>query len=277
MAERDRRADYEDDEEPEVEDIRRVAIWAACAVVAIGVTILAARSDRGAERLANAWAGLANYAVALLPQQPKPAAEASKTEQTDKEVKRLNETLQILAADRDRLLARLDSLERRTAATGSIPSETPSAPAPEGPPPLPQPMTIPPTPSAPAATPPASTPAPDWAATKRNAESLSAGDPSAVGSVATTTEFGVDIGGGQSVEVLRALWGSLRDRFSAQLTGLRPVVAVRETGKPGGLELRLVAGPVSNAVAAARLCGTLTAAGLRCQPAVFDGQRLAVH
>jgi hypothetical protein len=53
-------------------------------------------------------------------------------------------------------------------------------------------------------------------------------------------------------------------------------MSIREGAKPGMLELRLVAGPLGNAVAAARMCATLTAAGLTCQPAIFDGQRLAL-
>jgi hypothetical protein len=43
------------------------------------------------------------------------------------------------------------------------------------------------------------------------------------------------------------------------------------------MELRLVVGPLVNAGAAARLCGTLAASGLACQPTIFDGQRLALR
>jgi hypothetical protein len=41
--------------------------------------------------------------------------------------------------------------------------------------------------------------------------------------------------------------------------------------------LRLVIGPLGNAAAAARLCGKVANAGLSCQPAIFDGQRLALR
>ena len=58
--------------------------------------------------------------------------------------------------------------------------------------------------------------------------------------------------------------------------GLRPVISVRD-GKPGGAELRLVAGPLSNASAAAKICASLAASGWTCRPAVFDGQRLAIR
>ena len=96
-------------------------------------------------------------------------------------------------------------------------------------------------------------------------------------SIATRTEFGVDLGGDRTVDALRTLWTALKaGKHGALLEGLRPVVAVREGGK-SGVELRLVAGPLANAGAAARLCGSVAAAGLACQPTVFDGQRLAVR
>ena len=52
-------------------------------------------------------------------------------------------------------------------------------------------------------------------------------------------------------------------------------MTVRESTRPGGVELRLVAGPLANASLAARLCGAFANTGAACQPAVFDGQRLA--
>jgi hypothetical protein len=58
---------------------------------------------------------------------------------------------------------------------------------------------------------------------------------------------------------------------------LRPVVAVRESGRAGVPELRLIAGPLANAGAAARTCASLQAKGVTCQTTVFDGQRLALR
>jgi phosphoribulokinase len=94
--------------------------------------------------------------------------------------------------------------------------------------------------------------------------------------VATRTEFGVDIGGAATVAKLRALWQSLRESREALFEGLHPVIAVRESTRSGAVDLRLVVGPVIDAQAAARLCATLSAAGLSCQTTVFDGQRLAL-
>jgi hypothetical protein len=99
----------------------------------------------------------------------------------------------------------------------------------------------------------------------------------AADSAVTSTDFGLDVGSDATVDGLRALWLSLRQRYPNFLASLRPVIAVREIGKSGTVELRLVLGPFADAAAAARLCGTLTVAGQSCEPTVFDGQRLALR
>src|ERR1700676_1397035 len=64
------------------------------------------------------------------------------------------------------------------------------------------------------------------------------------------TEFGVDVGGANSVGGLRALWrGLLQSRSNALLTTLRPIIVVREGSTGLGMQLRLVAGPLSDAAA----------------------------
>ena len=96
-------------------------------------------------------------------------------------------------------------------------------------------------------------------------------------SVATRTEFGVDLGSEPNMDGLRARWANLRGNYGAVLSNLRPLVSVREGTRPGGVELRLIAGPLSNAGDAARTCASLQAKGVNCQTAVFDGQRLALR
>jgi len=90
-------------------------------------------------------------------------------------------------------------------------------------------------------------------------------------------EFGLDLGSATTVEALRTAWTAALRRHGPLLEGLRPIVQMRERPRPGGMELRLIAGPVPNAAAAARLCVSMTAAGAICAPAVFEGQRLAVR
>lgn len=262
MAQRRRGAEF-GDEEAEGDGLWRLLAWAGWAGLAVGIAFLAARSDRGTERLTQARSGLMGFAAAIVPSAPPREAESPR------ETRRLREALRSVTADRDRLLARLHEVERAAGATGSLPRETPPAVG-SAPPEQPRSGSLAPA----GAAPPEAQPA-----TGRIVEDFAAAvDPAAMNSTATATQFGIDVGGGQNVEILRALWGALRDAYSKHLAGLRPVVAVREGGKSGGgLELRLIAGPLANAVAAARLCATLTAAGLLCQPALFDGQQLAAR
>jgi len=90
------------------------------------------------------------------------------------------------------------------------------------------------------------------------------------------TEFGVDVGGANSVAGLRALWrGLLKSRSNAPLTALQPIIVIREGNGGRGMQLRLVAGPLGDAATAARLCAVMTENNRHCETAVFDGQRLS--
>jgi hypothetical protein len=51
-------------------------------------------------------------------------------------------------------------------------------------------------------------------------------------------------------------------------------VKERPTGL--GMQLRLVAGPLSDAAAAAKICAVLTESSRPCETSIFDGQRLAM-
>ena len=91
------------------------------------------------------------------------------------------------------------------------------------------------------------------------------------------TEFGVDLGGANSVGGLRALWrGLLKSKSNAALTTLRPIIAIKEGSNGLGMQLRLIAGPLGDAAAAAKICAGLTENNRSCETAVFDGQRLAM-
>jgi hypothetical protein len=92
------------------------------------------------------------------------------------------------------------------------------------------------------------------------------------------TEFGVDVGGANSVGGLRALWrGLLKSRSNAALTSLRPIIVIKEGSTGLGMQLRLVAGPLTDAAAAAKICAGLIENQRPCETTVFDGQRLAMN
>lgn len=119
--------------------------------------------------------------------------------------------------------------------------------------------------------------APPVAAAQPPVADAAASEPITAPATIPSTEYAVDLGAASSVNGLRALWDRSKARQPTQLTGLRPLISVRDGVRPGSAELRLVAGPLPSAGAAARLCAALTIAGVHCQPAVFDGQRLALR
>lgn len=90
-------------------------------------------------------------------------------------------------------------------------------------------------------------------------------------------EFGVDLGSANSVEGLRAVWRGALKRVPDLVGSLQPLIVVREGQNGLGLRLHLVAGPLNDAAAAAKLCASLIANRHRCETALFDGQRLALE
>jgi hypothetical protein len=238
---------------------------------------------------------------------PTAAQLLARSAETENETRRLAEVVRTLRADRERLMARINTLERnldevtdslahvRAAAASPPPSNsavasagaaaiTPVQPAPVTSP-APSPAAAASQPSSDAAwtaavsRPPAAmlpSPAP-WTPPTQTASTSANPHEIVTGSLPARTEVGVDLGGGSNIEALRALWTSIRGKHPALIDGLRPVVSIRDGARPGEVELRLVAGPLLNAATAARLCNSLSALGLACQPALFEGQRLALR
>jgi hypothetical protein len=92
------------------------------------------------------------------------------------------------------------------------------------------------------------------------------------------TEFGVDVGGANSLPGLRALWrGLLKSRSNAALATLRPIIVIKEGTNGLGMQLRLVAGPIGDAAAAAKICAAMAQYDRSCTTTVFEGQRLVVN
>jgi hypothetical protein len=91
------------------------------------------------------------------------------------------------------------------------------------------------------------------------------------------TEFGVDVGGANSIGGLRALWrGLLKSKSNAPLLTLRPIIVVKENNNGLGMQLRLVAGPLNDAGTAAKICATLIESQRPCETTLFEGQRLTM-
>ena len=234
-------------------DLFRLAIWGVSAASALFIALYAATTEIGRDRLFVAFAEIHEV---LMPTGVKPIRPLDA-----REGRRLAETVRSLAADRERLIARVATLEQGLdGITGSIARVEKAAritsPSPNASPAEPTPTKI----------------APD-----EDVTSSIPMPPQAPGPSAAKPEFGLDLGSATTVEALRTAWTAALRRHGPLLEGMRPMVQMRERPRPGGMELRLIAGPVPNAAAAARLCVSMTAAGAICAPSVFEGQRLAVH
>src|SRR5690349_12831916 len=113
---------YDDDDDEGHIDMRpllRLTVWGALAVVAVGGTVMAGRTDVGSAR--------ARVAIATLRTAPSDAVNhpsnllASRPAVPDDNEKRLAEQVRTLTADRDRLAERVATLEHNVNdLTGSI-------------------------------------------------------------------------------------------------------------------------------------------------------------
>jgi hypothetical protein len=231
----------------DLRDLRRLALWGTAAAGALMLAVYAGTTDTGKDRLMLALAkinvvDLTRFVARAAPPRPE-ISDAHK----------LAAQVQSLESDRDRLADRLATLERSVSdITGSIRS----AGADTKPAPMPQLATT--------------------ALSSELATASASQSPAApIDQNAARTEFGIDLGGGTNVDALRALWIAAKARHAGLLDNLRPIIAIRENTRPSGVELRLVAGPIGSAATAAKLCTSIVATGAICQPAVYDGQRLA--
>ena len=124
---------------------------------------------------------------------------------------------------------------------------------------------------------PVTPPKPAVVASAPSGDNPEANESQATQQAVQRTEFGVDLGGANSLNGLRALWrGLLKSKSTASLAALRPIVVVKESNTGLGMQLRLVAGPLGDAATAAKICAALAESQRTCETAVFDGQRLAM-
>jgi hypothetical protein len=238
--------------------LARLGCWALLAVIAVGGAVYASRTELGARRVVVATANI--NADPGEPSRTLTTQLLARASAVEAQNRRLSDSLQALAADRDALTNKVTSLEQSLGdVTGSIaklaPAQKPATPEVAAKPPAVDPAPAPPITSS-------QTVAPDTDA--------------ATGSTAINTQFGIDIGGALSMAALRTRWAALKAGHQTLLDGLRPIVSLQENPK-GGFSLRLIAGPMANAAEAAKRCAGLGAAKVPCRPTAFDGQKLAVR
>ena len=213
------------------------------------------------------------------------AKDAAKTDAA--KVESAKETAKLEAAKAEMTRAELPKVEAAKADTVKADAlkPEPAKPSPATPLMAEQSMLAPPDPAAgrliepgKAPNPVIASPIPDVVAAAPTAADAEADDDAAPKVLLRRTEFGVDLGTANSVNGLRALWrGLLKSRSNALLTALRPIIVIKEATGGLGMQLRLVAGPLNDAGAAARICAVLTENKRPCETAIFDGQRLSLQ
>jgi peptidoglycan/xylan/chitin deacetylase (PgdA/CDA1 family) len=156
--------------------------WGCGAMVALAAAVLASQSEGGARRLQDAFGAAKPAPEAIV-------ATADTAAEPQSEIQRLAERVRALAAERDRLLSRIASLENDLApVTGSIravplPRQREAAPA-----------------------------------------SKTVSDQPAVG-----VKFGIDLGGAPNLEMLRAQWAVAQANYGQLFEGLRPLAGISES------------------------------------------------
>lgn len=246
--------------------IVRLASWATAAAIALFIAALAGLTPGGSERVDAALAALTGGEIRAS-QQPSRQAEIESDRRS------FNEAIRILAADRDRLVARVNSLERTLDdITGSIRGQIAATPPPE----LSndRPTNVPAASPAPS---PASeitpeSPLPPSAPSIRVTALPAQAQPTPP-TATSRTDFGVDIGSAADVKALRSLWKTAKTRHGPLLGSLRPIV-VRGEDQAGVPDYRLVVGPFTNAGDAVKLCAMLGAGDVTCSIRPYRGERL---
>lgn len=301
--------------EPDLSNIRnllgkrsplwRLCGWGSAATIALASLAITTQTKSGSERLQMA------FAPASPPERAVAAADVpTRVIGFDKETLRLEAQLRVLAADRDRLTARIALLERNLDdMTGSIkrqaaqeaavpaakppianaPATPPQAAASESQPaaaPAPAKTVVPITIIAPLAMPAHTDSAAPWPTApaqqmatplpeaiplpSTRIASVPASEPAA--ETPRKPEIGIDLGGAPNMEVLNMRWVAVKANFGPLLTGLHPLAA--RVQRPGATDVRLLVGPLPTITAANQLCAKFAAARVTCRAVKFDGQRL---
>jgi hypothetical protein len=263
-----------------LQQLWRQTLWASAATAALAVAFLSVRSDIGTQRIGAmlSFLSLSGGPAATHPADARP--QEARLSETDLALRQLLQTVHGLSEDRDRLTARLGAIEHDVDdVTGTIKQQIDEVRAKEAErtPPWPDGApTVPMTPADIAAmvkavAPAAANPAP------RAAPAVAALTAEAQAAHALPLPYGADIGSAASIKGLHNQWLTLRAAHPQLLSGLQPVVSLRDNSKSNRIELHLVIGPFANADSAAQLCSLLAASHIGCQPAMFDGPYLALQ
>ena len=248
-----------------------------CGCIALSVAVLSSRDDAAPQKVAALLSSLRSQ---------QPAAHSFDAETA---ARQLAQAMRGLADDRDKLATRLIAVEREmrdmsgaikqqieAAKAEAIKTAKQAPPWPESAPPVPMTLadiavmvkTVSPAPAS-AAEPPSST----AATTSNNTDEQT--PPDATASLGQA--YGADLGAASTMKTLHHRWVSLRTAHPQLFEGVQPVVSVKQNSRTGRTELHLIVGPYANAETAAQFRDFVVPFHVNCQPAMFDGSRLALQ
>ena len=252
----------------------RQAGWGLAATAALSLAVLSGRDDTAPQWLAGVLSSLHGQQFAAHSFDAETAA------------RQLAQALRSLADDRDRLATRLNAVEREmrdlngaikqqieAAKTDAIKTAKQAPPWPDSAPPVPMTLAdvavmvkrISPAPGSAADSAPS-------APAANTAEQVPADASGSLGQA-----YGVDLGTASTMKTLHQRWAALRTAHPQLFEGVQPVVSVKQNARTGRTELHLIVGPYANAETAAQFCDYVVPFHVNCQPAMFDGSRLALQ
>lgn len=248
----------------------RQAGWGLAAAAALSVAVLSSREEAAPQRLAGFFSSLHSQ-------------QSGSSFDAEGAARQLAQALRGLADDRDRLATRLNAFEREmrdtnagtkqqieAAKADAIKTAKQAPPWPESAPPVPMTLADVAVMVKRISPPPAGTA--DQAPATTAAEQA---PPEAAASVGQS--YGVDLGTASTIKTLHQRWAALRTAHPQLFEGVQPVVSVKQNPRSGRTELHLIVGPYANAETAAQFCDFVVPFHVNCQPAMFDGSRLALQ
>lgn len=267
----------------------RLCAWGGAATTALAAVVLVTYTQTGSQRLQLAFTGtsaLTEPRLTIAADPPNRDIEIRKLAQ-DVETRRLADAVRTLTADRDRLVARVATLERNIEdMTGTIKAaqaaaQTGKTPAKDV---VKEALAV----SQTMASAPETTVAhaePAQATTQQQAEATeqiplppirtaaAAATDTTTASIPAKPEYGLELASSSSADVLRAQWAMIKANYGPALPALQPFAVMRT--RNGVTTYRLIAGPLPTIAAATQACARLAAARVACRPAKLEGQRLS--
>jgi hypothetical protein len=256
-----------------MQQLWRQALWSSATAAALLVALLSSRNDIGAQKASTVQAETQVVSKVGSPS-------ATHSLEADAATRQLAQTVRDLTEDLDRIMTRLAAVEHNiddltSSVTQQIDANKDATHQ------APTPWTGDETPTTAALAPIVASNVlpPDGFAFPLTPSPLTpvAEESPLEAPSASLPMYGAEIGSASSVKALLARWTEIHAAHAQIFEKLKPVVTLRDNPRANRIELRLVVGSFANAQRAAKLCTSLAAFRIACQPALLNGQQFALQ